>query len=92
MGRYAVKRLRRKFPDALIMVGAWHMDVDERINTLKQTVAADFFVTTVTEAAQVALAAAKAKPPEAKLEAQPGDMGSAEPTTPDTSPKVREQA
>ena len=71
--RYAVKRLRRKFPGSLVMVGAWHMDVDERINTIKQTVAADFFVTTVTEAAQVALSAAKAKPAEAKLEARPGD-------------------
>ena len=90
--RYAVKRLRRKFPGSLVMVGAWHMDVDERINTIKQTVAADFFVTTVTEAAQVALSAAKAKPAEAKLEARSGDSRPAEPTLPDASLKVREQA
>ncbi|MCP8937876.1 AI-2E family transporter [Alsobacter sp. SYSU M60028] len=63
--RYAVKRLRRRFPEARVMMGAWGMREEEsdRREVVKQTVAADIFVTSIAEAAQLAVEEATSRAP-----------------------------
>ena len=56
--RYAVRRLRRKLPQAAIMVGCWAEDVPN-IDELRETAKADLFATSLREAAQIVVSMAQ---------------------------------
>jgi hypothetical protein len=56
--RYAVRRLRRKLPQASIMVGCWAEGV-VNIDELRDTAKADLFATSLREAAQIVVAMAQ---------------------------------
>ncbi|MDN3278372.1 AI-2E family transporter [Frankia sp. RB7] len=56
--RYAVRRLRRKLPQASIMVGCWAEGV-VNIEELRETAKADLFATSLREAAQIVVSLAK---------------------------------
>lgn len=58
--RYAVRRLRRKLPNAQILLGAWLADVD--LGELAKSVKADGAAATLRSAAKFCLTAASAKP------------------------------
>jgi hypothetical protein len=56
--RYAVRRLRRKLPQASIMVGCWAEGV-ANIDELRETAKADLFATSLREAAQIVVSMAQ---------------------------------
>jgi len=56
--RYAVRRLRRKLPQASIMVGCWAEGV-VNIDELRETAKADLFATSLREAAQIVVSLAQ---------------------------------
>jgi hypothetical protein len=56
--RYAVRRLRRKLPQASIMVGCWAEGV-ANIDELRETAKADLFATSLREAAQIVVSMAR---------------------------------
>ena len=55
--RYAVRRLRRKFPLARIMAGCWKIDA-EAAAQIEESVKADFVATSLREATQICVAIA----------------------------------
>jgi predicted PurR-regulated permease PerM len=56
--RYTIRRLRRRMPNAKIILGCWAADVDP--NTLRETAKADAVATTLTDAVRLCLEAAGA--------------------------------
>jgi predicted PurR-regulated permease PerM len=56
--RFAVRRLRRKLPQARIMVGCWGQDA-ERAREIGEAVKADLFVTSLRQAIQMCVMEAK---------------------------------
>ncbi|EJN12788.1 putative permease [Bradyrhizobium sp. YR681] len=69
--RYAVRRLRRKLPQAAIMVGCWAEGV-VNIDELRETAKADLFATSLREAAQIVVAMAQGQEGTAPSAAEPG--------------------
>ncbi|WP_342738964.1 AI-2E family transporter [Bradyrhizobium sp. B117] len=58
--RYAVRRVRRKLPHAVILVGCWSLDQnDVRLNALRESAKADLFCTSFSEAAELCIKAAR---------------------------------
>ena len=58
--RYSVRRIRRKLPRALLMVGCWTALEDaNRIDALKEATKADFFSGTFRDATRLCIEAAK---------------------------------
>ena len=58
--RYAVRRIRRKFPLAVVVVGCWsHRDDADRLGVLREGAKADQICTSFREATQFCLEAAK---------------------------------
>ena len=58
--RYAVRRIRRKLPLAIIMVGCWALTDDgDRLNALREGTKADLFCSSFREATQLCVEAAK---------------------------------
>jgi predicted PurR-regulated permease PerM len=73
--RYAVRRLRRKLPQARIMVGLWSgIDGAERAAAIRESSTADLFASTLREATRVCIESARPDPealgdaPDAKRE------------------------
>jgi predicted PurR-regulated permease PerM len=60
--RFAIRRLRRKLPNAVIMVGCWGMDGDRDAESLASEAKADLAATTLTQALEMCLAAAVGAP------------------------------
>jgi predicted PurR-regulated permease PerM len=59
--RYAVRRLRRKLPLAIILVGCWSPKADpDRLNALREGAKADLFCSSFREAVQLCVEAARA--------------------------------
>jgi hypothetical protein len=68
--RYAVRRLRRKLPRAIIMVGCWNTnDGAERLDALRDGAKADLFCSSFREAVQLCVEAARPDSPGAGSEA-----------------------
>ena len=72
--RYSIRRLRRRLPEAKIVLGCWLADVDAA--TLRETAKADVVATTLRDAVKLCLDAARnaaastdAKAPEANVDA-----------------------
>jgi predicted PurR-regulated permease PerM len=62
--RYAVRRLRRKLPRAIIMVGCWNSsDGAERLDALREGAKADLFCSSFREAVQLCVEAARPNSP-----------------------------
>jgi predicted PurR-regulated permease PerM len=58
--RYAVRRLRRKLPQARIMIGCWNgPDVAARLETLREAAKADLYATTLREATRICVEEAR---------------------------------
>jgi predicted PurR-regulated permease PerM len=68
--RYAVRRLRRKLPQASIMIGCWAEDV-ANIDELRETAKADLFATSLREAAQIVVSMAQGQVGSAPSAAEP---------------------
>lgn len=68
--RYAVRRLRRKLPQASIMVGCWAEGV-ANIDELRETAKADLFATSLREAAQIVVSMARGQVGSASSVAEP---------------------
>ena len=68
--RYAVRRLRRKLPQASIMVGCWAEGV-VNIDELRETAKADLFATSLREAAQIVVSMAQGHDGSASSLAEP---------------------
>jgi hypothetical protein len=68
--RYAVRRLRRKMPQASIMVGCWAEGV-VNIDELRETAKADLFATSLREAAQTIVSLAQGQVGSASSAAEP---------------------
>jgi hypothetical protein len=56
--RYTIRRMRRKMPNAKILLGCWAVDIDP--NTLRETAKPDAVATTLTDAVKLCLEAAGA--------------------------------
>jgi len=72
--RYSIRRLRRRLPEAKIVLGCWVADVDAAM--LRETAKADVVATTLRDAVKLCLEAARsssastdAKAPEANVDA-----------------------
>jgi hypothetical protein len=57
--RYAVRRIRRILPRAVIMVGCWSLDDGDRLDALREGAKADLICATFREATQLCVEAAK---------------------------------
>ncbi|GGH06677.1 ABC transporter permease [Alsobacter metallidurans] len=72
--RYALRRLKRKAPNATIVVGYWKQDDPEAIEGLREVIAPAQLVTTLAEAVAAAQTAmADVDPPEAAAERPPAE-------------------
>src|SRR5579871_5280845 len=68
--RYAVRRVRRKLPRAIIVVGCWIADDSaERLDALRDGVKADMMCSNFREATRLCIAAARPPDPEARADA-----------------------
>jgi hypothetical protein len=72
--RYALRRLKRKAPDATIVVGYWKQDDPEAIEGLREVIAPAQLVTTLAEAVAAAQTAmADVEPAEVAAERPPAE-------------------
>jgi hypothetical protein len=56
--RYLVRRLRRRFPSALILTGLWQLDEDATAQELHAAAGGDLYATTLRQAVELCIAAA----------------------------------
>jgi hypothetical protein len=57
--RYLVRRLRRRFPDALLVTGLWGLSAESRAKELDAAAGGDRLATTLRQAMELCIAAAR---------------------------------
>jgi hypothetical protein len=80
--RYAVRRLRRKLPQARILIGCWGSGDDgARLETLREGAKADLFATTLREATRICIEQASS-PGQPQAESDSDDVAQSLPKVP----------